>query len=113
MSQQTTIGRTQSASWDDYLREALSDPEEARLYVEVAIEEFEQDGDMRFFLRALRQVVDAQGGMSKLARETGLNRSNLYKALSEDGAPRLDTIARILRGLGFRLAVVPLGEKKK
>ncbi len=95
-------------SYDDFLLEHLKDAEEARVYLEVAIEEYEQDGDKAAFLLALRDVTEAQGGIGQLAERTKLSRQSLYKALSARGNPRLNTIGRILHGLGFRLAVEPL-----
>ena len=97
-----------SKPYKDFLMEYLQDPEEARAYLEVAIEEYEQDGDKEAFLLALRNVAEAQGGLGKLAKQTGLNREHLYRVLSEEGNPRLDTVGRILHGLGFRLSVHPL-----
>jgi probable addiction module antidote protein len=46
------------------------------------------------FLIALRNVADAQKGMSKLAAEAGVNRENLSRMLSDEGNPRLDTRSR-------------------
>jgi probable addiction module antidote protein len=89
----------------DYHIEKLRDPEEARVYLDIALEEHEKDGDAEAFLLALRDVAEAQGGIGQLAKRTDLNRQNLYTALSEKGNPRLQTIETILHGLGFRLSV--------
>lgn len=83
----------------------LRNPEMAKSYLEVALEEYEMDGDLSFFLEALRNVAEAQGGMTKLASKTGLNRQNLYRVLSENGNPELRTISLILHTLGYRLSV--------
>ncbi len=83
----------------------LQNPEMAKSYLEVALEEYELDGDLSFFLEALRNVAEAQGGMTKLASKTGLNRQNLYRVLSENGNPELRTISLILHTLGYRLSV--------
>ena len=83
----------------------LRNPEMAKSYLEVALEEYELDGDLSFFLEALRNVAEAQGGMTKLASKTGLNRQNLYRVLSENGNPELRTISLILHTLGYRLSV--------
>jgi len=91
--------------FEDYLDEQLADRESAQLYLDIALEEFEQDGDMAAFLLVLRDVVCAQGGMTKLSREAELNRANLYAALSETGNPRFETIMAILKTLGMRLSV--------
>lgn len=92
----------------DYNIEKLRDPEEAGIYLSVALEEYEEDSDTEAFLLALRDVAEAQGGLTKLALDTGLNRQNLYKALSEKGNPRLQTVEAILHQLGFRLSVEPI-----
>ena len=57
---------------------------------------------------ALRDVVEAQGGIAKIAEQANLNRQNLYKALSEEGNPRLKTLGAVLHGLGLRLSVEPI-----
>ena len=91
--------------YKDWMDDYLSDPEEARAYLDVAIEEYEEDGDLEAFLLALRNVADAQGGLGELAKRTGLNREHLYRALSEERNPQLSTVDKILHGLGFRLSV--------
>jgi probable addiction module antidote protein len=45
--------------------------------------------------------------MSKLAAEAGVNRENLYRTLSEEGNPRLDTLWAILKAIGFRVSLEP------
>ncbi|MBW4634013.1 MAG: hypothetical protein KME30_19540 [Iphinoe sp. HA4291-MV1] len=52
---------------DELVIDELRNPEMAKSYLEVALEEYEQDGDLPFFLQALRNVVEAQGGIAKLA----------------------------------------------
>ena len=94
--------------YHDFLIEHLKNPEEAQAYLDVAIEEFEADGNKEHFLLALRNVVEAQGGIGALAERTKMNRSHLYRVLSKNGNPRLDKIGAILNGLGFRLSVRPL-----
>ena len=75
-----------SRSFNGYLLERLKAPEEARLYLEVAIEEYGKDGDHDTFLLALRDVVLAQGGIEKLALVTGLNPEYLSEGLYESGS---------------------------
>jgi probable addiction module antidote protein len=93
------------------LKERLADTEYAQEYLAVALEEYEEDGDTQAFLLALKDVAEAQGGLSKLAERTNLNRPNLYKALSAKGNPKLETISTILHGLGFRLSIESLSTK--
>ncbi|MBI1928534.1 putative addiction module antidote protein [Candidatus Poribacteria bacterium] len=92
----------------DYLIETLQDPEEATAYLQVALEEYQADHDTAALLIALRSVAEAQGGLSELARRTRLNRQNLYRTLSSNGNPKLNTLGAILNGLGYRLSVEPL-----
>ncbi|MCH9689721.1 MAG: transcriptional regulator [Gammaproteobacteria bacterium] len=61
--------------------------------------------DAEALLVALRNIADAQGGMTELARKTHLNRQNLYSILSKKGNPRLDTFGIVLKGLGFKLTI--------
>lgn len=92
-------------AFNEYLKESLSDPKEARAYLNVALEEYEKDHDFEAFLYALRDVAEARGGISRLAKKIKLNRQNLYRALSDQGNPRLDTLSVILSGLDLRLSV--------
>lgn len=92
----------------DILHESLKDPFEAKAYIEVALENYEKDKDIEAFLMALRDVAEAQGGITKLAQRTHLNRQNLYRALSSHGNPKLNTIGTILHGLGFKLSIQSL-----
>jgi probable addiction module antidote protein len=59
------------------------------------------------FLVALRNVAAAQKGMSMLAAEAGVNRENLYRMLSEEGNPRLDTLWAVLKAIGLRVSLEP------
>lgn len=92
--------------FNDTVIENLQNKEYARTYLEVALEEYSKDHDTRAFFLALRDVAEAQGGLSKLAEHTNLNRSNLYGILSGQNKPKLDTVDTILQGLGFRLSIV-------
>lgn len=98
----------QLRSFKDVLFQDLRDPESAKAYLSVALEEYEKERDSEAFLMALRDVAEAQGGLSKLAEKSHLNRQNLYKALSKKGNPKLETVETVLHGLGFRLSIEPL-----
>jgi len=94
-----------TVSYRDYLIKSLRDREDAAVYLKVALEEYEKDKNREAFLLALRTVVEAQGGFTKLAEKTKLNRQNLYRSLSSHGNPRLSTLDSILQALGFRLSI--------
>ena len=69
-------------------------------YLNVALEE----NDPKYFAKALGNVARAKG-MSSVSETTGLGRQSLYRALSDDGNPRIDTLFRVLDALEIRLAV--------
>ncbi len=86
----------------DYDSAELLDSEEAIAeYLMLASE----DGDPHLIARALGVVAKARG-MTDLARETGLGRAALYRALSGQGNPELGTIAKVADALGYRLSLV-------
>lgn len=95
-------------NYEESLKARLADAAYAREYLAIALEEYEENGDLEAFLLAVRDVTEAQGGVSKLAARTQLNRQSLYKVLSENGNPQLNTICTILHGLGFKLSIDPL-----
>lgn len=83
----------------------VKDPEEAFEYLQISLEEYEKDGNLDAFLKAIRTVAEAQGGISKLAEKTNLNRQHLYKSLSENGNPTIKTLNQILHTLGLKLTL--------
>ncbi|KQQ29334.1 Cro/Cl family transcriptional regulator [Methylobacterium sp. Leaf123] len=78
--------------------EFLDSDEAVAAYLAAAVEE----GDAALFRRALGVAARARG-MTQIARETGLSRESLYRALSDDGNPSLDTALRVLNALNVRL----------
>ena len=68
-------------------------------YLEACLEEAPDDAAL--LAKALGDIARARG-MVQLAKDTGLTREGLYKALSKDGNPRLDTVLKVMRALGLR-----------
>lgn len=85
------------------------DAEEA---VQAFLEDAMESGDVRVILGALGDVARAKG-MSQLAREAGMSRESLYRALSKDGNPQLSTVMKVLDALGLKLGVNASAETKK
>ena len=83
--------------------EYLKTSEEVTAYLEAALE----DGDPRVIVHALGNIARARG-MSHIAREAGLGRESLYKALSPDGNPEFATVLKVVRALGMRLHAEPV-----
>ena len=79
---------------------ALRDPVEAAAYLEAVIEM----DDPAALLLALRQVANAHG-MAEVARRAELGGKSLFKALSENGNPTIDTLHKVLRAVGLRLSI--------
>src|SRR5689334_15832391 len=80
--------------------EHLRSPEEMAAYLEACLEE--ADGDAVFVAKALGDIARAKG-MAQVAREAGLSRESLYKALSGERSPSFDTILKVVGALGLRL----------
>lgn len=81
--------------------ETLRTPDEMAAYLEACIEE--ADGDAAFISKALGDIARAQG-MTQIARQTGLSRESLYKALSGDRSPSFDTVLKVIAALGLKLS---------
>ena len=78
----------------------LTTKQDCALYLQAAIDE--SDGDPALILAALGDIARARG-MMQVARETGLTREGLYKALSPDGTPSFATVMKVCKALGLKL----------
>jgi probable addiction module antidote protein len=72
-------------------------------YLEAALE----DGDPNLVVAALGDIARSKG-MTNIARETGLGRESLYKALSLEGNPEFATVLKVIQSLGLRLRATPI-----
>lgn len=84
--------------WD--VVEHLQSEEEMALYLEACFAEDPGDGSL---IRAALGDLARARGMAQLARDTGLTREGLYKALSKDGNPEFSTVVKVIHALGLRL----------
>ncbi len=80
--------------------EHLRTPEEMAAYFEACLDE--ANGDAAFIAKALGDIARAKG-MSKVARDAGLSRESLYKALSGKRIPNFATILKVIDALGLKL----------
>ena len=92
--------RTLDAVEADYLRDH---PEEMEEYMSVIFEEYARDGNTGALLSSLRTMSKVKG-ITTTARESGLSRKGLQKALSEKGNPKFESINAIMHALGYRLS---------
>ena len=92
------MAKTVTTRYD--VAEQLRTPQEMAAYLEACMEE--ADGDAAFIAKALGDVARAQG-MTQVARDAGLSRESLYKALAGERAPSFDTILKVMGALGLKL----------
>lgn len=90
--------KTQTSRYD--VAEHLRTPKEMAAYLEACLEE--AHGDAAFIAKALGDIARAKG-MSQVARDAGLSRESLYKALSGERSPDFSTILKVVSALGISL----------
>lgn len=89
--------------YQEDLIESLKDPREAAEYLNAAIE----DGDKEVFLLAMRNVAQAHGGMTAIAKKARINRESLYRMLSRKGNPELKSVLNLLNVVGLKISIEP------
>lgn len=95
----------QARSYRETLLARLSNLDEAAAYLQAAYEDYKTDGEIGVFLLAMRDVIDARGGMTETAGAMGVSRNSLYKSISENGNPYLETAFKTLDALGLEFLV--------
>ena len=83
--------------------EFLKTPEEMAAYLDACFEEDAGDGVL---IRAALNDIARAKGMTQIARDAGLGRESLYKALSSSGNPEFATIMKVMKALGLRLHAI-------
>jgi probable addiction module antidote protein len=101
-SKGTVARRTRTVAYD--VAEQLRTPEEMAAYLDAWLEEAPEDA--AGITRALGDIARAKG-MSQVARDAGLSRESLYKALSETGNPSFATVLKVARALGVKFHAAP------
>ena len=96
--------KTMTTRYD--VAEHLRTPEEMAAYLEACLDEAQ--GDAAFIAKALGDIARAKG-MAQVARDAGLSRESLYKALSADAKPRFETVFKVMQALGLKLQTAPAG----
>jgi probable addiction module antidote protein len=99
-----TMPKTKTRAWDP--AEHLATAEDMAAYLEAALLE----GDPALIAAALGDIARAKG-MSQIARDSGLGRESLYKALSAEGNPEFATIMKVIAALGLQLHASPTGSR--
>ncbi|MYA99838.1 transcriptional regulator [Candidatus Poribacteria bacterium] len=94
--------------WRDYLIEVLADRDEAIGYLQAILDDYYIYRSLAVVLRALETVVEAQGGVSKLAKQADMDPEMLSKLLSNEDTPLIDAFGIVLKALGYQLSIKPL-----
>src|ERR1700758_5459644 len=92
------MGKVKTVPWD--VVDQIKTDEDIAHYLEAVFE----DGDPALITAALGDVARAKG-MSQVARDAGLGRESLYKALSPEGNPEFATVLKVIRALGLKIKV--------
>ena len=95
-------GTEQFIRWDPV--DDLKTDEDVALYFQACVDEDPGDGSL---VRAALGDIARARGMSQLARDTGLAREGLYKALSPEGNPEFATVMEVIKALGLKLGAQP------
>ena len=103
------MGRT-FRKWNDIMEKNFQKEGYAELYLEIALEDFEKDGDSTALMLAIKRIADSKGGVKLLAEKTNLNKQNLYKIFNNKTTPRFDTMSKILKALGYSFSIKILNQ---
>lgn len=94
--------------WREYLIEKLADRERAIGYLQAILDDYYIYGGAAVVRDALETVLEAQGGVSKVAKQIDMDPQLLSKMLSNEDTPLIDTLGIVLKALGYQLSIIPL-----
>ncbi len=91
--------------YDELLDKHMLDMEFQKEYLNLSLEEYLSDGDFNKFFKSLEKVIKSRESISSFAKKVNIERANLYTLFNGEKIPRLDTIAKILKELGYSIRV--------
>lgn len=91
----------------EQLIERLKDPEYASAYLKACLEESFDANDIGIFQLAIHYVVEAHGGMAKIASELKVNRESFYRSLSQKGKAKFTTLINAITACGLEIDFHP------
>lgn len=94
------------SSYEKDLVERLKDTKEAASYLTASLQDYLEDNNTDAFALSLYYITLANGGVKKVAEQTGLNRENLYKIFNGQRKPRLKTVSQLLNP-SFEFVIKP------
>ena len=99
-------------TWRECLIERVADPERAIGYLRAILDDYQVYRELTVVLRALRTGVEAQGGVSKVAKQVDMDPQFLSKVLSNEDTPLIDALGIVLKALGYQLSIKPIEREK-
>ena len=94
--------------WREYLMEVLTDQDEAIGHIQAILEDYQIFGNPVVVRDFLQTVVEAQGGVSELAKQTDIDPQVFSKMLTNEDIPLIDTLGIVLKTLGYQLSIKPI-----
>ena len=87
-------------TWNEILMERLSEPEDVISYLEVSLEEYLDDGDKAFFLKGIKNVIEAQGGILSVSKQADIDPRVLSDAVNNGSVPPFHILRSIFTSFG-------------
>ena len=92
-------------SYEELSEKHLLDIEVQKEYLNLSLAEYVSDGDFNKFYKSLEKIIKSRESVTSFAKKVNIDRTNLYMLFNGEKVPRLDTIAKILKELGFSIQV--------
>lgn len=95
-------------TWDAFMVEQLAELEDVSGYLDAVIEEYQVHENLAIIQLALQYVVEAQGGISELAKKIDIEPDLLSEVLDSTKTPKIDTLSTVINAFGCQLSIAPL-----
>lgn len=93
------------SDFNDYLLEQLKDEEFQKEYMNETLAEYIESGNFNAFFRSLELVIKSRDSVSSFCKKAGIDRAMLYEMFKGERVPKVDTLAKILKTLGYSLKI--------
>ncbi len=90
---------------NDFIIEQLKDEKFQKEYMNESLAEYINDGDFNAFFRSLELVIKSRDSISGFCEKAGIDRAMLYQIFNGKRVPKVDTLAKILKTLGYKLKI--------
>ena len=91
--------------FSDFIVEQLKDKEFKKEYMNESLSQYINDGDFSAFFRSLELVIKSRDSISGFCQKAGIDRAMLYQVFKGERVPKVDTLAKILKALGYNLKI--------